>query len=613
MSIEPVPLDLGLFNAVYCDSTEALAHLRAKGLPADAAILTNSPALLRADTRAVATDALAGRARLRDFITALNSFVLGAYLELAQRLDNHDQAVAAAFGLYTAQQLLYNALALREADLIEPRLIVMLKSDDPALERVFASHWPELLAVNPQCRTVEFKVKTPEHGRSFGGRPPDLLTRIGRLRSDRLLYRLVLRLHQHLPRQIFRRSDVLVVRDSNEYVRDVALRFALSGHRLVPMTPPGARVEELDPALRTAVEAAVGAVFDDAFPAVFLAGLVAYLKTRMVEAACREIAIAKTSDEGWTRALAPYRTATKDNRPLVLHGAPMGGTGAGLHAAASRNNIPVVSFQHGVRREIADWPLDGRILNENNYGELVICYNRYSAAYSQETNRFAIGDAVPVGMPSDYAINFRAASDPAEQPIIYISTLLYRGYRQIINTPLSDAERADQEIGLINDVLANLPHRVLFKPYPSLRYPDPDPAIAAARAADNLTVFESETDLRYMIQRHRVAITSGATSTVGWCALSGLPLVYIDYPDVMPLNAHAREMFARAFFLFDGAASDLHVRLRDFLSRPIGDIEQAALEKADARRHLLDETLGFNGTRSARQAAELIRRRFMNT
>ena len=153
---------------------------------------------------------------------------------------------------------------------------------------------------------------------------------------------------------------------------------------------------------------------------------------------------------------------------------------------------------------------------------------------------------------------------------------------------LSDVDLYEQESRLISDVFATLPHPVTYKPYPAIRYLDPDPITAQIAATPNITVYSGRLDLRYVASRARIMITSGATSTVSWCLMSGKPTVYIHSDEFMPLNDEALPLFQDGMFVFDQKASDFHEQLHAFLSRPMVEIEKEWDARAAARQSLIE-------------------------
>ena len=155
-------------------------------------------------------------------------------------------------------------------------------------------------------------------------------------------------------------------------------------------------------------------------------------------------------------------------------------------------------------------------------------------------------------------------------------------------------------------MLQKLPHRVTFKTYPDSQYWDESPAIVRAHELSNIDVFYHRKNLRYLLPDVRVILTSRATSTIGVCLMSGKPVIYIDYPDQMPLKPEARDSFAAGMFLFDGGADDFTQQLREFLSRSLDDIEREWCQKSSERQALLRHYFTKPDRRSGAVAARHI-------
>ena len=64
-------------------------------------------------------------------------------------------------------------------------------------------------------------------------------------------------------------------------------------------------------------------------------------------------------------------------------------------------------------------------------------------------------------------------------------------------------------------------------------------------------------------------------------------MAYIEAPG-RPLRADVRPVFEEAVFVFNAEAADFEDSMRDFLSKPITEIEALWKDKAAARRHLVD-------------------------
>jgi hypothetical protein len=213
---------------------------------------------------------------------------------------------------------------------------------------------------------------------------------------------------------------------------------------------------------------------------------------------------------------------------------------------------------------------------------------------------------VMAGMPTDFFRIRRARVGRSAPPILFVSTLLYRGYFQNRLEEASDLDKARDEIALIDNVIAQLPHRVAYKPYPALRYPDPDPVIAAARRTPNLDIVGAHTDLRYMLGRHRVLVSSRATSTIGWCVMSQRPFVFIDTGDYFTIRPSVREAFRDGTFFFDATEPGWMDALKELLSQPIEQIEARWRAMAAGRNALIEECFSVPKPGAGRRAARAI-------
>ena len=189
---------------------------------------------------------------------------------------------------------------------------------------------------------------------------------------------------------------------------------------------------------------------------------------------------------------------------------------------------------------------------------------------------------------------------------MYVSTQLYTGNIQLIRGDSNDLTMANHEISIIDHVLSRIPHRILYKTYPATRYLDPDPVTLRALGTTNITVFEDNLDLRYLLPDAKVIVTSRATSTLGWCFMSGKPLIFIDIPNSLPLKPEARDALQQSVFLFDSSEPGFLEQLFSFLSKPIKEIEQLYSDMKLKRDVARDAFFQTGGTGAGKRAARLI-------
>jgi hypothetical protein len=94
--------------------------------------------------------------------------------------------------------------------------------------------------------------------------------------------------------------------------------------------------------------------------------------------------------------------------------------------------------------------------------------------------------------------------------------------------------------------------------------------------------------------------------------MSGIPFLYIDHPHENPLHDSARAAFAEAFFLFDGGSATFYEDLREFLSRPLEEIEADWMDRATARPDVIAEYFGHVGPGAGQRAGQDLLNRLQN-
>lgn len=178
-------------------------------------------------------------------------------------------------------------------------------------------------------------------------------------------------------------------------------------------------------------------------------------------------------------------------------------------------------------------------------------------------------------------------------PILYATTNVYCGNRGITNRAgSSDFEKATFEIDFIDKILCKIPYKVQYKPYFSKRYVGDSIEIQRAKSKKNIIVNKDEIDLRYIINKSRLIITSRATSTIGWCIFSSKPVVYIENVDNR-LNKEASEVFKKSLFFFDVLDPYWKRKLLKLLIRDLSSIENEWIAKQKSTDNLIFKFLGY--------------------
>lgn len=318
-----------------------------------------------------------------------------------------------------------------------------------------------------------------------------------------------------------------------------------------------------------------------------------------------------------TRLDAALDAAIGRNRIAgLLTGGYYGPLGAELHAACSARGLPLIDFEHGATTGLA-------LTSERRlrFSEATTC-DALIASSPRAARSFAKAarDGRPRIHVAGLADQTRRVLRPrfqrrrarrrlglarGEASILHVSTLIYGGsWRPGDDSPV-ESFVLDTDRTLLTEVYAGLGRTVLFKNYPARRYPSEAGYDALFALAPNLRLIEWA-DFRYVRAAADIIVTTANSSTIGWCAGAGAPLVHLGSRRAHALvDDELRDGFAAAFFTVDLDGPHWPVALRELLARPLPDLQAEWRRKAPARRTLLADAIfgpaGSVGRRAARK------------
>jgi hypothetical protein len=290
----------------------------------------------------------------------------------------------------------------------------------------------------------------------------------------------------------------------------------------------------------------------------------------------------------------------------VLVNAPGNTKGCALAHACRKNNIPMLSSQHGVTVEISKAHSNLQALFDSSVADVIFAYNS-KIIEVEKKSYFDNATHYSVGMPLRLiSMKHSKTMDKPASPIVYISTNLYHIGLTISHR--TDYSNARSEQKFILEVLSKLPHKVRYKTYPedNRKYVDIDPVLEDIREADNIELFSKKIDMRYLVSEHSILVTTCATSTLGWPVMSGKPVVFINQENKSPLTDEAHKSLSKGIFVFDADEQDFYKNIRDFLSQPIDEIERLWKEKEGLRKEMLKQYFCAYSSGAGVRAAKVI-------
>jgi hypothetical protein len=601
-------INFSKFDTVFCDSLQALDWAYKQGLSRDAIIYTSAPALLW-DKNPNIKDLEASRWGI-DELEKFQSTILKMTKDVFELVSDipgitRELALTISQTVYRFHKVLYKSACLKEGDFTESRLFVYVDGETGPAGNMMNSPWQQLLSINPLFTVVNYTLENDEW---------KVLTTQGVSYSKRFklagfetaTYRLLKKIMNKLPDWMFTKE--ILIPNENELNIEIASSLALSGVKITDL-------QSFEVANSETIELNVdnALIYDVVFPIMrkrieqwAVASSLEHTMELFKSDLDDRINQFKFLAGGWEKVIE--KKLLTNRKLAVLMNAPANIKGQSLSFICHKNNIPLISSQHGVTTEISK--AHGEMYHigfESSVADIVFSYNQKIVdieknAYFNNAKHYVVGmpqRLIRMKNTKDY--------DKLSPPIVYISTNLYRkGFSISKGTDYSNARN---EQNLIARVLARLPHKVCYKTYPedNRRYADMDPVINDIESADNINLFSEKIDMRYLISKYRVFVTSGATSTISWPMMSDKPLVFINSNSSMPLTDEAYKSISRGIFVFNADDENFHLSLRSFLSQPIDMIEHLWQEKKNARKDMINKYFSaYKNGGSGKRAAQIL-------
>jgi len=576
----------------FCDSLEAIEIAKKSGLPEDCLIKTSSPAvLLDKAHKTVQVDSHWDLNKFKRLDSSVYSFVNKVYKETSLHPDIASFAHAIARFSFNFPLFIYKASCIEKDDLLEKRIIIEIEHTNKKIN----APWKILLANNRNAEYIKIKCNANNDTLEASKIPFFDRVRIGGLES--IFYKLSTSSFSMLPNFFFK-GDIFVSK-GNELITEVCFELIKKRYRIREIKPVKFEVKVLDDEFEN-IKKVLNKIIDE------------FIKTQVITElvdVCRDYYFQELKDFldsfvslkfGWRETL--IKTPVSNN--IIFNNSPSSIQGISLFES-SRDNDLIISAQHGVTDEISKTAKKGMVAMEVNASDLFLAYNEEEVIASNKS-AFKKGKSVAVGMSIKHLrMSQNYSFFESTCPIVYVATDLYRGNNGH-GGRLTDFDKAQSEIAFIENVLAKLPHKVLYKPYPeqNVRYPDINPIFDAVDKTKNIDLYEKKVDMRYLIMRHKVIITSSATSTVSWPMLSLKPMIFINSQKRAPLNKEAYASFKKGVFMFDEEHPDFYRKILELLTLPISEIEylsnKMSFERNKTIKSFFTKYNGGAGKRSLR-------------
>jgi hypothetical protein len=594
---------LGDIEVVYADSRSGLEAAWAMGLSRDAEIRTSSPhLLLDPELGAVASDKEFHPERLKQIYEEGTEWAKSFYLELLEESGSSQLALLAAHRASRFQTPIFKIMALQESDFHRPVAVLSYDISDSFKQTLLTPAVLGILKVSSKFREIQLPESALDFPTPVVAPSAPFLERLRMSTWASRGYRGALWLWNRIP---FRPSKgTILILDENSLLKETAFEFAKRGYALrrlgVPQIEPGHTLTDKAAEFLGRLPPKISKQFEKWLLPEAIGPATDQLMTEITDYVSRY----DSTLDGWRKTFA----SLDGDRPRAIFANRVYPAEAiSLHQVANEKGLPVACFQHGVSREIGMVGDRDEIWFETTSADIFFTHTE-EAARITNASELGSGRAIVAGIEQDFRLaGTLPPNDSNAPPIWYIGTMGHIGNFTILTRGMRDLDQSKFEIKMIDKVLGQLPHRVLYKPYPGCRYDGPDPVIDRARKAPRIEIYSEGQDLRYLMRNSQILITSRTASTVAACLLSSKPLVYILFPG-RPLSPTAQAAMEKGVFFFDSNEANFWDELRNFLSKPIEDLEADWKARAKDRADLISKFFDAGNGRAAILAANMLER-----
>jgi len=598
-------VDLSEHNTVFCDSLQALEWAYKNGLPKSATIKASSPALLWGKESNIQNiEERWTINKIEEFQSTIKKLTEDIFnIALKVKGVDRELALTVSQSVYQFQKVIYKSACLEEVDFNNPSLFIYVDGKTGPSGNIMNSPWDQLLSHNPLFSKITYDIKDDKWN-MLTTKGVSFWRRFKVAGYETIIYRLIIKLMNKLPNWLFKKE--ILMPNENELNIEIATSLALHGVKVSKIEldfssdPKDMALDKNTTALYNAVEL----IMRNRIEAWVVPSAVNVTMGLFKSHLEKQFKQFKLLVNGWEKVIGKSSMI----RRSVLVNSPGNIKGHALSYICRKNNIPLISSQHGVTVEISKSHSMLHIGFDNSVADTMFSYNSKIVEIEKNTY-FDYSKHYIVGMPLRLIrMKHKKPINKSIPQIVYISTNLY--HMGIGISQKTDYGRALDESRIITNVLSKLPHKVRYKTYPedNRRYADIDPVLSIVNSANNIELFCKKIDMRYLVSEHRIFITTCATSTLSWPVMSGKPVVFINQKNNSSLTNEAHASLSKGLFVFDDDKNNFHENLRSFLSQPINDIEKLWKEKEAARRKMIRKYFTEYSSGAGRRAAKIILR-----
>lgn len=296
-----------------------------------------------------------------------------------------------------------------------------------------------------------------------------------------------------------------------------------------------------------------------------------------------------------------------------------GPAGVQLHASCLAHDVTLVDFEHGATTGLSHTAERRLQVCEATTSDILMaCSPRAAESFRRAPAKRC--DVRVIGLADQTRKVFwprlqrararaRLRLNGAGAVVMHVSGLLYGGNMRVGDDTSVERYVFAAEKTLLCDVYGAVNKTVLYKPYPTQRFPH-DASYAELFPLPRNVRLIDRADFRYVRAAADVIVTDAGQSTLGWCMGAGVPMVRLSSRIVQSLASEELDAsVAEAFFTVDVDRPGWKAALIELLNRDIADLRREWQDKGEKRKRFLPGAVfgppGSVGRRAAKIVAGL--------
>lgn len=458
-------------------------------------------------------------------------------------------------------------------------------------------------------------VAAPSEGAINDTGSKSLLARISVIPVDVLLYMVRRRLDKLLP-SFDARKKIPVLGDS-ELLREISPQLRRRGwspihypgvsSKFRPASPVDLNDENLYEDISVVIRRFLSTSVSDVFSNVQMQAIEKVLCSRLVAGAPYFAGAIKAGVE-----YAEKIYLETEQPKFALTSAMSHAVCSAFHERAKSLGMQVILCEHGIAKGLAELSSATLSSSELSNCDVFLALTPQSGYFAEKSSPVTKVVGTPrqvrrVVLPSiqRYLARSRLGLSLRDVAVFHVSTLPFYGNQRPGYRVGSESEIFDLEACFLERIYKNVNKKVLFKSYPTRRFPYHPTMVSMFPEIPNVRDVGME-DFRYLRTAADIIVTGTATSTLGWCMGSNVPVIWWYSRKISPVLADILPEFEKSLICFNVDSPSFETNIQTFLKLPLADIRRIWDDKREFREKFLKTAIFGPDEDAGSVAAEYI-------